>query len=203
MIRWCLCNTAAATASWASVDLDGFLKRAASSNWRQEGGRRAVGRRRAGPPASGRRASGKRQPTRCSRKTQDKFAIASMTQKLLHRLHRCTCTSPYAFLRRVGMHSQVFLNTMYVQICTLDRGCEHQRTHLFHARYRMCICDRYSERYIYMCIWIYIYTYMYVYVHVYAYVYVYVSIYMCMCTCIYVYVYVYVRVHMHVCRESA
>jgi len=134
------------------VDLDGFLKRAASSSGLQEGGRRAGGRRRAGPPASGRRVGGKRQPARCSRKTQDKFTIASMAKKLLHRLNRCTCTSPYAFLRRVGMHSQVLLSTMHVQICTLDRCCEHQRKHLLHARYRMCICARYRKIYIYMCI---------------------------------------------------
>jgi len=53
------------------VDLDGFLKklagrRAACSTKGQEGGR-------------------KRQSARCSRKTQDKFAIASMAKKLLHR----------------------------------------------------------------------------------------------------------------------
>ena len=55
-------------------------------------------------------------------------------------LHRRACTSPYAFLQRVCMRSQVLLSTMHVQVCTLDRCCEHQRTHLFHARYRMCIC---------------------------------------------------------------
>jgi len=38
------------------------------------------------------------------------------------------------------MHSQALLSTMHVQVCTLDRCCEHQRTHLLHARYRMCIC---------------------------------------------------------------
>ena len=78
MIRWCSCNTTAATASWASVDLDGFLseqvgqgasRRASSSTKGQEGGR-------------------KRQPARCSRKTQDTFAIASMARKLLHRCTR-------------------------------------------------------------------------------------------------------------------
>ena len=63
------------------MDLDGFLKRSASSNRQQEGGRRA---------------GGKRQPARCSRKTQDKFAIASMAKKLLHR-----CIRAHA---RVHMH---------------------------------------------------------------------------------------------------
>jgi len=33
MIRWCLCNTTSATASWASVDLDGFLEQTALDNW--------------------------------------------------------------------------------------------------------------------------------------------------------------------------
>jgi len=32
------------------------------------------------------------------------------------------------------------MSTMHVQVCMLDRCCEHQRTHLLHARYRMCIC---------------------------------------------------------------
>jgi len=51
------------------------------------------------------RAGGKRQPARCSRKTQDKFAIASMAKKLLH---RCICAHARVhmhFLRRVCMHS--------------------------------------------------------------------------------------------------
>jgi hypothetical protein len=87
------------------------------------------------------------------------------------------------------MHSQVLLSTMHVQVCTLDRCCEHQRTHLLHARYRMCICDRYREMYICMCICIYMY-YIHVYVHIYAYVYVYVSMYICMCICMCVYIYI-------------
>jgi len=41
------------------------------------------------------------------------------------------------------MHSQVLLSTMHVQVCTLDRYGEHQRKHLLHARYRMCICAMY------------------------------------------------------------
>ena len=70
MIEWCLCDPAAATASWASVDLDGFLERTASGAWFLR---------------DSRRAGGKGQPARCSRKTQDKFAIVSMAKKLLHR----------------------------------------------------------------------------------------------------------------------
>jgi len=45
---------------------------------------------------AGRRAGGKQQPAWCSRKTQDKFAIASMAKKLLHR-----CSGAHA---RVHMH---------------------------------------------------------------------------------------------------
>jgi len=103
------------------------------------------------------------------------------------------------------MHSQVLLSTMHVQMCTLDRCCEHQCTDLLHARYRMCIYDRYREIYIYMCMFIYIYVYIYVYV--YAYVYVYVSMYICMCMCMYMYIYIYscmyacvsVHVYMYMC----
>ena len=98
MIKRCLCDTAVATASWASVDLDGFLERTASGDW-------------FGLDSSG--AGGKRQPARCSRKTQDKFAIASMVKKFLHRcmgaharvhvqftpwlIHRHTHTQPANF----------------------------------------------------------------------------------------------------------
>jgi len=57
------------------------------------------------------------------------------------------------------MHSQVLLSTIHVQMCTLDRCCEHQRTHLLNARYRLCICNRYREIYIYMYIFIYMYVY--------------------------------------------
>jgi len=106
-------------------------------------------------------------------------------------------------------------STMHMQVCTLDRCCEPQRTHLLQARYRMlrlesskrnyyiisftsknksslhsCICDRYRDIHIYMCICIYICVY--VCVHVYAYVYVYVSMYVC------VYVYVYIGIYMYV-----
>jgi len=50
------------------------------------------------------RAGGKRQPARCSRKTQDKFAIASMAKKLLY-----CCIGAHArvhmnCLRKVCMH---------------------------------------------------------------------------------------------------
>jgi len=125
MITWCLCNTAAATASWTSVDLDEFLELTASGDWFRR---------------AGRRAGGKRQPAWCSRKTQDKFTIAFVAKKLLHRCIGAHARVHMHFLRRMSIHSQVLLSTMHVQVCTLDRCCEHQRTHLLHARYRMWIC---------------------------------------------------------------
>jgi len=78
---------------------------------------------------------------------------------------KCVCiyTSPYAFLQRVGMHPQVLLNTMHVQVCTLDRCCEHQRTHLLHARYRMCICYIYIHVYMHICMYIFICMHVYIY----------------------------------------
>jgi len=61
IIEWCLCNTAAATASWTSVYLDGFLERTASGNGLVE------------TEAGATRADGKRQSARCSRETQGKL----------------------------------------------------------------------------------------------------------------------------------
>ena len=51
------------------------------------------------------------------------------------------CTSAYAFFAE-SMHAFLtgIMSTMHVQVFLLDRCCEHQRTHLLHARYRMYIC---------------------------------------------------------------
>ena len=65
-------------------------------------------------------------------------------------IYICIHTSPYAFLQGVCMHSQVLLSTMHVQVCTLDRCCEHQRTHLLHTRYRMYICAMYMHVYVHI-----------------------------------------------------
>ena len=53
----------------------------------------------------------------------------------------CACTSAYAFFAE-SMHAFLtgIMSTMHVQVCMLDRCCEHQCTHLLHARYRMYIC---------------------------------------------------------------
>ena len=208
--------------------------------------------RRAAVLTKGQEGGRKRQPARCSRKTQDKFAIASMARKLLRRctgvharvveiyiyicayayiytcmythiymhvyiyiypciyvcvcvcmyiyismyacihiyMYMCICiyiciyTSPYAFLQRVCMHSQVLLSTMHVQVYTLDRCCEHQHTHLLHARYRMCICAMYIH--VYMHMYMYIYMCMHVYIYICMYVYTYICMYIWMCICVYV-----------------
>jgi len=105
------------------------------------------------------------------------------------RMHESICI--YA----ESMHSHVFLSTMHVQVYKLDRCCEHQRTPLLHARYRMCICDRYGD--ICICVYICICICIYVYVHVYAYAYVYISMYLCMCMCMYMYTYMYVCMHIY------
>ena len=57
------------------------------------------------------RGGGKRKPARCSRKTQDKFAMAFMTKKLLHRCIGAHASVHVHFLRRVCIH--------------FDRCCEH------------------------------------------------------------------------------
>ena len=41
----------------------------------------------------------------------------------------CIYTSPYAFLQRVSMHSQVLLSTMHAQMCMSNRCCEHNEFH--------------------------------------------------------------------------
>jgi len=100
------------------------------------------------------------------------------------------------------MHLQVFLRTMHVQVCMLDRCCEHQRTHLLHALYRRCIYNICRDVMIYICVHIGIRIYIYVYVHVCAYVYVYVSMYVCMCMCIYMYTYICVCMYACVCVHA-
>ena len=121
-------------------------------------------------------------------------------------IYMCIYTSPYAFLQRLCMHSQVLLSTMHVQVCTLDRCCEYQLTHLFHARYKMCICAMYTHvymhmyLYIYMCMHVYIYICMYVYTYICIYIWmcICVYVYMCMYVCIYIFMYVYVCVYVYV-----
>jgi len=90
-------------------------------------------------------------------------------------------------------------------VCTLDRCCEYQRTHLLHARYKMCICAMYTH--VYMHMYMYIYMWMHVHIHIYMYVFLYVymhmymDVYMCVriCICVYIYIctYMYVYIYMY------
>ena len=121
------------------------------------------------------------------------------------------------------MHSQVLLSTMHVQVYTLDRCCEYQRTYLLHARYKMCICAMYThvrdnvvywktKRKInddlqYTCVYAYAYVYIYVYACIYMYMYVFLYVYMhmcmdmymcvCVCICVYIYICMYVYIYMY------
>jgi len=97
------------------------------------------------------------------------------------------------------MHSQVLLNTMHVQVCTLDRCCEYQRTHLLHACYRMCICAMYTHVYMHMYTYIYMCMHVYIYICMYFYTYIRIYIWMCICVCVYVYVYIYIYVCICMC----
>jgi len=84
-----------------------------------------------------------------------------------------------------------------VQVCTLDRCCEDQRTRLLHARYKMCICAMYTH--VYMHMYMYIYVGMHVYIYICMYVYTYICIYIWMCICVYVYVYLYICTYVCIC----
>ena len=145
-----------------------------------------------------------------------------MAKKLLHSWIGTHTQVHMHFLHRVSMYLQVLLRTMNVQVCTLNRCCEHQRTHLLHALYRMCICDRCRDMYIcvhrhmYMyifictcvcvCVCICIHVCMYVYVYVYVYIYMCMHVCVCMCTCIcvyvYIYIYIYTYAYIHSCTCS-
>ena len=131
MIEWCLCNTAAATASWASMHLDGFLERTASGDWFRR---------------DSSRTGDKRQPARCSRKTEDKFAIASMATKSLH------CC--------IGAHAQVHMYFL--------RGVWHACRQVLWAP---CMC-RYVRKQV---LWTSAYTFAYTLATGYAYALMYVQ----------------------------
>ena len=74
---------------WASVDLDGFLEQTAAGDWFRW---------------DSRRAGSKRQPARCSRKTQDKFAIVAWRRSFCTVTYVCMHERTCIFLRRVCMH---------------------------------------------------------------------------------------------------
>ena len=86
-----------------------------------------------------------------------------------------------------------------MQMFTLNRCCEHQRTHLLHARYRMYICAVYIHVYMHMYMYIYICMHVYIYIYMYIYTYICICIWMCICMYMYVYVYIYVYMCVYVC----
>jgi len=109
------------------------------------------------------RAGGKRQPARCLRKTRDNFAIASMTKKLLycyrgaHALMEGTKSKIQTrgkntvFCWEYACISTCVVGTMHVQVCTLDRCCEHQRTYmrtrlLQDVHMHSCMCRLFIQR---------------------------------------------------------
>jgi len=119
------------------VDLDGFLERTASGD--------GFGR---DSSWAGGWAGGKQQPARCSRKTQDKFAIASMAKKFLHRCMGVHSRVHVHFLRGVWYTSTRtgVLSTMHVQVFMLNRCYVHQRIYirtrsLQDVLMRSCMCS--------------------------------------------------------------
>jgi len=90
------------------------------------------------------RAGGKQQPTRCSRKIQDKFAISFMSKKLLYRCIGAHALVHVHLLQRVCMHftrccEHHACAGVYVR-CVRETGVVNISEHIcVHARYRMCI----------------------------------------------------------------
>jgi len=125
MIKWCLCDTAAATASWAGVDLDGFFERTASGDWVRR---------------DNSRAGSKWQPARCSHKTPDKLATVSMAKKFLYRCIGTHALVHVHFCRRVWhasrqvfwapymckcVHQTSVVTSAYTFVYTLVAGCAY------------------------------------------------------------------------------
>ena len=138
------------------MDLDGFLS--------EQVGQRAS--RRAAGSTKGQEGGRKRQFARCSRKTQDKFAIASMARKLLH---RCT-----------GAHTRVV--EIYIYICAYAYIYTYMYMYIYIRTYiYICPC-------IYVCVCVYMYIYVYVCMYTYIYVHVYMCIYMYIYESIYIFV---------------
>jgi len=84
------------------------------------------------------RAGGKKTPARCSHKTQDQFAIASMAKKLLH---RCIGAHARVHMHFCREHTCIFdrcCEHLHVQMCTLDRCCKC--VHLHNAYMSVHIC---------------------------------------------------------------
>ena len=123
----------------------------------QRAGRRVAGSTKG--PEGGRQ----RQPAWCSRKTQDKFAIASMAKKLLHR-----CISAHA---RV-VERDIYI-CAYAYICIYMYMYIHMHMYIYiYPCIYVCVC---------VCMYIYIYVCMYTYIHVHVYMYTYLYMYESIC----------------------
>jgi len=127
-VKWCLCDTAAATASWDSVDLDGFLEQTASGLVLGRDSRRGC---KSGRPT-----------TACTMLAQER----SFCTVACARMYECICI----FAKSVVCISTGVVSTIHVQVCTLNRCCEHQRTHLrTHSlqdvHMRSCMCSLFIQ----------------------------------------------------------
>ena len=127
------------------MDLDGFLKKLA--------GRRAAG------STKGQEGGRKRQPARCSRKTQDKFAIASMAKKLLYR-----CIGAHARVVEIHMYMCAYA---YINIYMYMYTYMHMYINIYPCIY-VCVCVC-MYIYVYICMYTYIYVHVYMYIHLYIY----------------------------------
>ena len=65
--------------------------------------------------------------------------LVPRVERTCGRTSECADVQANALVRMVRISTSV-VSTMHAQMCTLDRCCEHQRTHCLHARYKMCIC---------------------------------------------------------------
>ena len=104
----------------------------------------------------------KRQPARCSRKTPNKFVIASMPKKLLD-----GC---------IGAHARVV--EMYIYICAYACIYIYMYMYVYMHMYiytypclYVCVCVC-----MYICVYVCMYPYIYVHVYMYIYMYIYESI---------------------------
>jgi len=142
-IKWCLYNTAAANDHCATPQRRSRHELAWiwTDFWANSVGRRRRATALIETTGWAARASSELQPVRCSRKTQVKFAIASMSKNLLH---CCICAHARVhmhFFRRVCIHFWQELWAPCMCRCVRSTGVVNICVHIcLHARYKMCIC---------------------------------------------------------------
>jgi len=122
--------------------------------------------RRDAGSTKGQEGGRKRTPARCSRKTQDKFAIASMAKKLLH-----CCTGAHVQVAKICIYICAYA---YIYTYMYMYMYMHMYIYIYHPCIYVCVC---------VCMYIYVYVcmYTYIYVHVYVYIYVYIRVHMHFC----------------------